>query len=193
MFAYCGNNPINFKDSAGTSKEPAVWEIMGFKYDGSMRDFKKLNQGLPPYEFERWLAEGGSMDISYTENLGSGIIKTTESITYIPADKTNDYYVNKIKENQKYNVVDDISFVAGTATMFIKNCPSFITVGLYAIDLISWFNEKATLSDTRNYINAMNGGTGVLVVVWSIYGPRCVGGNYTSYYSWDGRGDPFAK
>ena len=78
-FAYANGNPISLVDPFGLSAErggtsqqssiygPALpytsqvinktWQELGFKYDGSMRDFRRLEQGLPPYAYETWFKE----------------------------------------------------------------------------------------------------------------------------------------
>lgn len=51
------------------------WERMGFKYDGSQRDFIRLNQDLPPYSYERWILNGRQKALFIVDQNGSaGII-----------------------------------------------------------------------------------------------------------------------
>ena len=192
LFAYCSNNPTTYYDSTGTAKQ-AVWEKLGFRYDGSMRDFKRLNQGLPPYAYEQWLLKGGERDVNYVENSSHGVTTTITAVNYVTKGQTKDYYITKSKSGQGMEAIGDISFLAGTATLFIKNCHPAVTIGLYVIDAISWFNEKAFQADLNAYESAMNKGVGVLVVTWTIEGARSGNSSHTFYYSWNGEGDPFEK
>ena len=65
MFAYCGNNPVMYVDPCGTSTV-SIWELLDYKYDGSMRDFRRLEQGLPPYAYEQELKKFKNNDGSYS-------------------------------------------------------------------------------------------------------------------------------
>ncbi|MBE6531810.1 MAG: hypothetical protein E7679_06990 [Ruminococcaceae bacterium] len=40
------------------------WEELGFSYDGSTRDFVRLNNDLPPYAYEAWLSTGYGYSIN---------------------------------------------------------------------------------------------------------------------------------
>ena len=57
IFAYCSNSPINCSDASGyaDSRIPPYWELGGFKYDGSMRDFRRAEKGLPPLAYEQYM------------------------------------------------------------------------------------------------------------------------------------------
>ena len=65
-FAYANGNPVSFVDPFGLSVDSKwnaddigyTWEELGFEYDGSMRDFRRLEQGLAPYAYEQWLKNG---------------------------------------------------------------------------------------------------------------------------------------
>ena len=52
LFAYCGNNPINRCDPSGKA-----WTLAGitYDYDGSLYDFRRAEQGLPPISYENAL------------------------------------------------------------------------------------------------------------------------------------------
>ena len=46
------------------------WQELGFEYDGSMRDFQRWKQGIPPYSYEQWLKNGyGYSDEPYWDAL----------------------------------------------------------------------------------------------------------------------------
>ena len=52
LFAYCENNPICFLDENGKLKK---WTLNGktYSYDGSVADFHRLENGLPPMAYTR--------------------------------------------------------------------------------------------------------------------------------------------
>ena len=52
LFAYCSNNPINYSDPSGNA-----WVLNGvtYKYDGSLYDFRRAEQGLSPIAYENAL------------------------------------------------------------------------------------------------------------------------------------------
>lgn len=72
MYAYCFDNPINFTDMSGGMAE---WALLGFCYDGSVRDFIRLNNGLPPYSYELYINSISQNTISvsgYSEHKKKG-------------------------------------------------------------------------------------------------------------------------
>lgn len=73
-FAYANGNPVSFVDPFGLSPDSRwsesdinhTWQELGFAYNGSMQDFRRLEQGLPPIAYEIWLKNGyGYSDDSY--------------------------------------------------------------------------------------------------------------------------------
>ena len=86
-FAYANGNPVSFVDpfglsidyKSGDNEVEYTWSEMGFVYDGSMRDFRRLEQGLPPYSYEVWFRNNysayweillGENDAIYVANYG---------------------------------------------------------------------------------------------------------------------------
>ena len=57
-----GASPTNpVYDSTPPYSPPTInktWQELGFSYDDSMQDFRRLKEGLPPYAYEQWLKTG---------------------------------------------------------------------------------------------------------------------------------------
>lgn len=184
-FVYCGNNPIFFQDPDGRAQIPS-WEDLGFKYDGSMRDFKRLNQGLPPYSFEIYLANGGTLETDFTDDIGNGVKRKTTKVTYIPKDMTLQYYV-EILENSLDSTEDDILLGVSTVLSFVEKLPGWVSALLSGADYASSYQSKIEKSEIHSFKRAMSKGKGVLIIEWELSGPsdRIW---YTECVSWDGVG-----
>ena len=178
MFAYCGNNPVNYSDPSG---EKPLWKELGFVYDGSVCDFRRFERGLPPLSYELWLEEGGTKNINSVKYNNHGVKKTLKTATYVPKDKTKDYYINKVRENSSSDIIGKASFLAGAVATF-KDVP-YLDKILFAVDVIQKFNQKATELELNKFANIMDSGSGVLIITWDIEGTRCGNSSFTEYLS----------
>ena len=100
MFAYCNNNPVKYCDFTGT--QPA-WIEMGFKYDGSMTDFRRIKNGLPPLAYEKWLnsQETLAVDIErFTIDNATCKVKELTNMTQVWVDKK---YLELKERHNQYN------------------------------------------------------------------------------------------
>ena len=185
LFAYCANNPVMYIDPSGFEKE--VWEQLGFKYDGSVRDFIRLNNDLPPYAYEQWL-QNNCPEIEPNTVVHSDGISTIvlESVVYIPSHQTQQYYIEMSKKITEF---DYIGFIIACVGLYPN-----ISWGVSAIlELIGWRSTIVTIGDKLDlwkYEAAMNDGKGVLVLTYSYESndPDDIAlNNQTSYYSWDGK------
>ncbi len=96
------------------------WEEMGFKYDGSQRDFVRLNQGLPPYSYEQWILNGRQKAVYISDKsklpiVGHAVllIRSTEGVWYKTQfagpwlDKSEaKVYCEKISESDKESLLN---------------------------------------------------------------------------------------
>jgi len=204
MFAYCLNNPVYSFDPHGMCAHRAhapwlgdcsacqnqkpVWVQMGFSYNGSMTDYRRIKEGLPPLEYDKMIKNGGTVNLNRTVSSEHGVTIVLESVTYIPQNMTKDFYAEKLEDSIEASVTSDFLFGLGTITLFVEKIHPLITVGLYLADAIEWFNSHANRADNNSYKKAMDGGTGVLVVTWTVSGIRSGNSSYTFYYSWYGKG-----
>ena len=84
LFAYCGNNPIAKVDFSGTT-----WILNGitYNYDGSIADFRRAEQELPPLAYTEALANqsngiqsGNKQVLPEGGFMGGGVIAETNGI-----------------------------------------------------------------------------------------------------------------
>ena len=52
MFSYCLDNAVIYYDPTGKITR---WEKLGYSYDGSVQDFKRLEAGLPPIAYTNYI------------------------------------------------------------------------------------------------------------------------------------------
>ena len=185
MFAYCGNDPVNHCDPTGHARE---WALLGFSYDGSARDFWRMEHGLAPYAYEQWLAVGGKRTVNRSRT-NSGVTVTLKSATYVPASKTKDYYIEKARPLTTLQTSTAVSEISGAIVSVAGKLGYEIPyVGgvLGVLGGIAFINDISLQTELSRYETAMNQGTGVLIVTWDVEGARCVHSSFEVYYSWDG-------
>jgi len=190
LFCYCSNNPVNFSDPSGNA---AVWADLGFKYDGTAADFHRMEQGLSPSAYEAWLQQGTTIPVNKVTNSAGPITQSIKDVTYIPAENTQSEYIDKSKKVTGPSTVDKVSWLtAGIASAkpIAKRVPYLGTV-LWAYDGIRLYNGLMDKYDLEYYEREMNKGKGVLIVNWVIEGDPRASGSWTSYYSFDGKNNPF--
>lgn len=193
LFAYCSNNPVNYSDPTGQARE---WVALGFSYDGSPRDFWRLEHGYPPYAYEQWLATGGKKQINRSKTEG-GVTKTVKSATYVPAEKTKDQYIEMARPMTSLDTMEIINISIDMGTYVLKRkgyqLPPSAKYFIIAMNAIAGINRLSNYAELARYEEAMNQGTGVLIITWDVAGSRCVPASYNAYYSWNGKDDLFEE
>ena len=193
LFAYCSNNPVNYSDPTGQARE---WVALGFSYDGSPRDFWRLEHGYPPYAYEQWLATGGKKQINRSKTEG-GVTKTVKSATYVPAEKTKDQYIEMARPMTSLDTMEVINISIDVGTYVLKRkgyqLPPSAKYFIIAMNAIAGINRLSNYAELARYEEAMNQGTGVLIITWDVAGSRCVPASYNAYYSWNGKDDLFEE
>ena len=69
----------------------------------------------------------------------------------------------------------------------------YIGAFLTAVGAIKEINSYSNRAELARYEEAMNQGTGVLIITWDVAGSRCVPASYNAYYSWNGKDDLFEE
>ena len=81
------------------------WEEMGFKYDGSQRDFIRLNQDLPPYSYEQWILNGRQKALYIVDQTGwAGVINAGHARLLIRSDEGL-WYRTEFVKNPSYDEI----------------------------------------------------------------------------------------
>ena len=92
-FAYCENDPVNYDDKTGNAK---AWQQLGFKYSNSKADKNRKSRGLPPKSYAEWLKSGERRSVKGVSVARAGVTKTLIAITYIPKNRTANYYYHTL-------------------------------------------------------------------------------------------------
>jgi len=179
MYSYCGNNPVNYTDPSGLLEN---WEKLGFKYDGSMADFRRLERGLPPLAYDNWLKNGGTKVINRETYNNYGVKKSVRSVTLVPKDRAKDFYIESSSGSSGITYGSASFFVGALTTA--KNLPiiSYLLLGSDAIVLL---NEIHNELDSEKYKKVMSSGEDILIVVWDIGGARCNPTTIVDISSWN--------
>ncbi len=187
VFAYCLNNPVMMSDPSG--KAP-VWEKYGFTYDGSRRDARRREQGLPPFAYSQWITNGGTVIVNSGSH--SGISRDLTSATYVPADQTDAYYGDKAANQAWLSAGDYIALASGGVALIKKvgECVPGLGYVLWGIEIARFVKRAQDNVDLANFKSVMDEGTGVLIEEWAITGAPQGNGTFVVYYAWDGTGSP---
>ena len=195
-FSYCCNCASNMSDHSGTMSE---WEILGFVYDGSAGDFRRLEQGLPPQAYENWLKSGGTRNTNLVVRDDELVKRTITSITYYPAEIANDISYDMMSQ------LSDSSLLASLGDIIlgilISRLPGSTTIGIIdtAGSLIKLFDSEKYKAEVRWFRSAHEIDedtlSGVLIVTTDsiYYDTGTIIENFREYYSWNGSGNPFAN
>lgn len=185
LLAYCSNAPVIFSDPSGTEK---VWERFGFKYDGTLADFHRLEQELPPLAYSRWIAKGGTIQMNKTVQKELGIKKVIKTVTYIPADVAKDAYIERAKALIGPDATDAAMYCIGAVTLIEPIARAIPGVGHVILLFETGRLRQAYMDkmDLDSYESVMKRKAGVLQVVWAIEGAPSGNGSWNSYHSWDG-------
>lgn len=195
-FSYCCNCASNMSDHSGTMSE---WEILGFVYDGSAGDFRRLEQGLPPQAYENWLKSGGTRNTNLVVRDDELVKRTITSITYYPAEIANDISYDMMSQ------LSDSSLLASLGDIIlgilISRLPGSTTIGIIdtAGSLIKLFDSEKYKAEVRWFRSAHEIDedtlSGVLIVTTDsiYYDTGTIIENFREFYSWNGSGNPFAN
>ena len=187
IFAYCSNTPIMLFDPSGSAAQ-APWQMLGFTYDGSAGDFRRLENGLPPLAYENYLNRGGTVKPNYARTV-EGTTVSLDAATYIPNHMIYEYYMNETT-----GVPTSILFGATSWGIDIlleitgKSIP-VLNVCMYIVEGILIIEDLADWRDREVMENAISQGTGVLILVISVKGARSGNSTQTVIRTWDGKGD----
>ena len=195
-FSYCCNCASNMSDHSGTMSE---WEILGFAYDGSAGDFRRLEQGLPPQAYENWLKSGGTRNINLVVRDDELVKRTITSITYYPAEIAHEIsydMMSQLTDSSLFASLGDIALGVLTSMLPSSTAVKVIEV---AGSLIKLFDSERYKAEVRWFRSAHEIDedtlSGVLVVTTDsiYYDTGTIIENFREYYSWNGSGNPFAN
>ena len=183
-------------DFGGTS-----WILNGvtYCYDGSIADFRRAEQGLPPLAYEEAVAaqsnniqsgnkqilpEGGSMGGGVITE-AKGVQTKTDKITYIPPDEVKDMY----KRTNSY-VENAVSTGVALYDMYKGSAATGITILFFEVTLE--LKDEAQYRYLCSAIEqAVSNGNGLVVLQHPyVDDPRAAAGNGLScdwYVEWDGQ------
>ena len=188
LFVYCGNNPINRKDSTGY-----VWEHCGiqYDYDGSIADFRRAEHGQAPLAYDKavascscrkYLPEGGVTGGGATSDTAFGSVIRTDAITYVAPEDVVDLYKRK-------NSAKDLAISTGVSVLDIVKGTKATGAALLV------YTTLANIVDEVNYHNlcdtvdkARAHGNGIVIYKTYCTDPRAGAGNgfgYLTYAEWD--------
>ena len=193
LFVYCENNVVNYYDYDGRTQEKAFWRALGFVYDGSYRDFRRLECGLPPLSYEMWLRNGGTIKFKNAVFYNNyGVTKSLKSLTYVPKKKTTDYYISQLEGIVKQPDQIGIISVGLSGISLFKSSPIFALFSI-SISVLSVLSPMASAYDLERFEKKMRLGEGVIIVEWCMDGSRCGHSTIVEYISWNGKGNPLEK
>ena len=187
MFAYCGNNVVNYIDTQGYV--PA-WQQLGFTYSKNSKDRLQKLKGEPPNEYIKWLKDGGTREVSGVYRKRFGVKTTLERLTYIPKSKVRSYYNEHFGSNPENITLEGLGLFADVY-IASSNIPVLNHFGhiLLAVNVMKYVIKLVKSQDKKAYEKAMNKNKGVAIIECSIWSSSNGGSVAISYKSWDGKGD----
>ena len=186
LFTYCGNGVTGYSDHTGNSKG---WEELGFVYDGSAGDFRRLEAGLPPMAYDNWLKRGGTISVNKDISKNSIVSETITRVTYHPKEKAKDKYVKMLEEASAFDPVPLASFAYGIVSKISKMAAKAAPVVgplLSVYDAYSIFHSLETAGRNALYKDSLSKGMGVLEIEYENRIPRYGITRATFYVGWDG-------
>ena len=164
-FSYCENNPIIFCDLFGTSPDYSQY---GFYYDGSVRDFKRLEQGLPPYSYELFLQNGGYVYPKQKVYEGYGETIILYSVKYDTKEQAEKVLEKKKEDRGITKILNDAGTGLSVAGAF--NSSNWISIAGGVIAIAYKIFKGLDDADAYVYESTAKSGNGVFTVTWMYYG-----------------------
>lgn len=188
LFVYCGNNSIVFSDHTGRKSE---WEVLGFKYDGTASDFRRLEQGLPPLAYSNWLKNGGTISLNKVVWRNSyGVTLTAEKAVYLPKNQLDIEFDKTEIDELEFDLGGWAEYLGGFVVEIpkIKTVVSALGLNIYgrAYTGLRLAGSLVERSREIRMNEALKGGTGILIITWNAYTPGLSTWRYDTYMSWDG-------
>lgn len=187
LFTYCTNDPIQNIDPSGLTGTP--WEMLGIYYDGSVRDFRRLERGLPPLAYEKLVKNGGRISTNHITMMGAGVVHRIKKVRYYTyrdvCDLLDDIDRGLEAEDYRGKIEQLVGIFIGTSEGFL------IGVLLSLMGTKERAEQYEIQAAARRLRMCKDSKAGLLVIETEARDPDEVVLGLTAYYIWDGSGNPF--
>lgn len=183
----------NNADSIVMEEAEKPWQYFGFRYDGSLEDFRRLNEGKAPIAYERWITEGGTIQVNTVINNDPNLTISLVRATYIPQDQGDRYIREQYKGSDYSFERAALEFTASTAVGRLVDRLARISAGFTWTAIAAEGFWSLILADERIQKERQEGiidaGSGLLILEFEYRGNRAIGISRNQYYAWDGTGN----